>query len=81
MASTGVLASAPLRLPCGVALRNRLVKSAMTEKMAVDGQPTADHQRIYKRWATGGWGALITGENCPSVSMYPRFTTKQCSSR
>jgi 2,4-dienoyl-CoA reductase-like NADH-dependent reductase (Old Yellow Enzyme family) len=49
-------------------LKNRLVKSAMTEKMAVNEQPTADHQRVYKRWAEGGWAMLITGK-------YPHFGT------
>ncbi len=53
--------SAPLRLPCGLVLKNRLIKSAMSEKMAVNDQPTAAHQRLYGRWAQGGWAALITG--------------------
>lgn len=56
--------SASLRLPCGLVLKNRLIKSAMSEKMAVNDQPTAAHHRLYARWAQGGWAALITGE-CP----------------
>ncbi|KAH7014744.1 hypothetical protein EDB80DRAFT_864182 [Ilyonectria destructans] len=33
----------------------------MSEKMAVNDQPTTDLQHVYKRWAQGGWAALITG--------------------
>ena len=52
----------PYTLPCGVTLPNRLVKSAMTERIsnrhlqAVDG-----HQRLYESWGRSGAGLLITG--------------------
>ncbi|KAF8707605.1 NADH:flavin oxidoreductase / NADH oxidase family, partial [Rhizoctonia solani] len=50
-------------LPCGKQLRNRLVKAAMYEAMANfgGGPPTQQHYELYSRWATGGWGMIITG--------------------
>ena len=54
--------SAPLVLPSGLRLANRLVKAAMTENLAdADNQPTAAHERLYRRWARGGSGLLVTG--------------------
>ncbi|MEN8721240.1 MAG: NADH:flavin oxidoreductase/NADH oxidase family protein [Oceanococcaceae bacterium] len=52
----------PLPLNRGAALPNRLVKSAMSEAMG-----TRDHRissaliALYRRWAQGGTGLLITG--------------------
>lgn len=54
-----------LRLPCGLVLKNRFVKSAMSEKMATDGLPNSSHRRIYQVWAQGGWAALVTGTSPP----------------
>jgi 2,4-dienoyl-CoA reductase-like NADH-dependent reductase (Old Yellow Enzyme family) len=52
----------PLTLPCGVRLKNRLVKAAMTEGLADEqNRATARHETIYRRWAEGGAGLLITG--------------------
>ena len=52
----------PLRLPCGVTLPNRLLKSAMTEGLAdVNDQPTAAHETLYRSWSQGATGTLITG--------------------
>ncbi|HEX3596840.1 MAG TPA: NADH:flavin oxidoreductase/NADH oxidase family protein [Polyangiaceae bacterium] len=52
----------PLRLPCGVTLPNRLLKSAMTEGLAdAEDRPTAAHVSLYRRWAAGGTGTLLTG--------------------
>ncbi len=52
----------PLTLPCGATLPNRLAKAAMSEALAdVDGLPTLRHERLYRRWAEGGSGLLITG--------------------
>ena len=49
-------------LPCGITLPNRLAKAAMEENMADAGQiPGAVLLRLYKRWAEGGTGLLITG--------------------
>ena len=52
----------PLTLPCGVTLRNRLAKGAMTEGLASPaGLPTPELNRLYALWARGGAGLLITG--------------------
>lgn len=52
----------PLELPCGVILPNRLLKSAMTEGLANSkDQATPRLAALYKRWAEGGTGTLITG--------------------
>jgi 2,4-dienoyl-CoA reductase-like NADH-dependent reductase (Old Yellow Enzyme family) len=54
--------STPLRLSSGVVLRNRLGKSAMTEGLAdAHNRATGAHARLYRRWAEGGAGLLITG--------------------
>ncbi|MEM8861794.1 MAG: NADH:flavin oxidoreductase, partial [Chloroflexota bacterium] len=51
-----------LELPCGGTLPNRIGKSAMTEGLADrDDNPTAEHNTLYKRWAEGGAGLLLTG--------------------
>ncbi|KAI1047375.1 hypothetical protein LB505_012755, partial [Fusarium chuoi] len=54
-------ANSQLRLRCGLVLKNRLVKTGMSEKMAQNLLPSAKHGALYKRWAEGGWAALITG--------------------
>ena len=49
-------------LPCGLTLPNRIVKAAMTERLAgVDGRATRAHARLFERFAHGGAGMLITG--------------------
>jgi len=49
-------------LPNGQRFRNRLAKAAMTEGLAGrDGLPNAAHEALYRRWAAGGCGLLITG--------------------
>lgn len=51
-----------LRLPCGATLPNRLAKAAMTEGLAeADDRANARHARLYRRWAAGGAGLLLTG--------------------
>ncbi|TAM09157.1 MAG: NADH:flavin oxidoreductase/NADH oxidase family protein [Nevskiaceae bacterium] len=52
----------PLELPCGAVLPNRLAKVSMTEGVA-DAQlrPTAAHVALYRKWAEGGAGLLLTG--------------------
>lgn len=54
--------AAPLALPCGVTLRNRLLKSAMSEQLG-DARldPTPGLARLYRTWAEGGIGLQITG--------------------
>ncbi len=52
----------PLLLPNGGTLPNRLAKAAMEENMADDDHaPSADLLRLYRAWAEGGAGLLITG--------------------
>ena len=52
----------PLVLPSGLTLPNRIVKAPMTENLADSrNQPTVRHERVYRRWAEGGAGMLITG--------------------
>ncbi len=52
----------PLTLPCGATIPNRLVKAAMTEGLADPlNQATDLLVTLYRRWAEGGAGVLITG--------------------
>ena len=52
----------PFTLPCGVTLRNRFIKAAMTEQLSDQANaPTEDHVRLYQRWGRGGSAALLTG--------------------
>ena len=53
----------PLDLPCGVRLKNRLVKSAMSDSLGDGvGNPTAIQMRLYERWAEGGTALSLIGE-------------------
>lgn len=53
---------APLALPCGAVLPNRLAKAAMTEGLAdARNRATEAHIRLYGRWAESGCGLLLTG--------------------
>ncbi|WP_330455552.1 NADH:flavin oxidoreductase/NADH oxidase family protein [Streptomyces sp. NBC_00820] len=52
----------PLSLRSGQVLNNRIAKAAMEENMAGDGQlPDKELIGLYRRWAKGGSGLLITG--------------------
>lgn len=52
----------PLTLPSGVELPNRLVKAAMTERLANPKNEVTDRLiRLYKAWGDGGVGLQITG--------------------
>ncbi len=63
----------PLELPCGVILKNRLAKSAMSDSLGNgEGDPTAAQIRLYERWAEGGTALSIIGE----VQGDPRFPEK-----
>jgi 2,4-dienoyl-CoA reductase-like NADH-dependent reductase (Old Yellow Enzyme family) len=60
----------PLTLPCGVTLPNRVFKAAMAEGLATtSGDPSPELMRLYRGWAAGGPGALITGNIgvCPGA--------------
>ncbi len=51
-----------LTLPCGVVLKNRLCKAAMTEGLAgADGVPGTALNRLYSLWSEGGAGLLLSG--------------------
>jgi 2,4-dienoyl-CoA reductase-like NADH-dependent reductase (Old Yellow Enzyme family) len=53
----------PLQLPCGVNLKNRIAKSAMSDFLGDGtGHPTAEQIRLYQRWAEGGLAISIIGE-------------------
>lgn len=67
------LFSRSLELPCGVVLKNRIVKSAMSDSLANgEGNPTEAQIRLYERWAEGGVALSIIGE----VQGDPRFPEK-----
>ena len=52
----------PLTLPSGLTFPNRLVKAAMTEGLADEtNTATSRHATLYRTWAEGGIGCLITG--------------------
>jgi 2,4-dienoyl-CoA reductase-like NADH-dependent reductase (Old Yellow Enzyme family) len=52
----------PLTLPNGSVIPNRLAKAAIEESMAEAGQlPGAAICRLYRSWAQGGAGLIITG--------------------
>ncbi|WP_432816659.1 NADH:flavin oxidoreductase/NADH oxidase family protein [Sulfitobacter sp. JB4-11] len=46
-----------------VSAPNRIFKSAMSEVMAVQGEhlPNERHLKVYRRWAAGGTGILVSG--------------------
>ena len=53
----------PLELPCGVTLKNRIAKSAMSDSLGDGtGHPTSEQIRLYQRWARGGLAISIVGE-------------------
>ncbi|KIC40230.1 oxidoreductase [Ruegeria sp. ANG-R] len=61
----------PLTLPNGRVLKNRIIKSAMSDSLANgQGNPTAAQIRLYERWAEGGLAASIIGE-VQGDSRYP----------
>lgn len=58
--NTGIYS--PFTFPCGITVKNRLVKAAMEENMA-DANLQPDHSllSLYRYWAHGGVGMIITG--------------------
>lgn len=69
----GTLLGQPLDLPCGVQLKNRLVKSAMSDSLGNGaGNPTEPQMRLYERWAEGGAALSLIGE----VQVSPYFPEK-----
>lgn len=62
-ASTKNWLAQPLRLPCGVTLKNRIAKSAMSDSLGNGcGAPTDAQIRLYERWAEGGLALSLIGE-------------------
>ena len=54
--------ASPLSLPSGSILSNRIVKSAMSENIGTySNAPTATLINVYRQWAKGSPGLLITG--------------------
>ena len=52
----------PLTLPNGAVIPNRLCKAAMEENMADGDQaPSRELLRLYRAWADGGAGLILTG--------------------
>src|SRR5436189_3616455 len=52
----------PLDLPCGVRLPNRIAKAALSEALGDTGNsPDERIVTLYRRWAQGGYGLLVTG--------------------
>ncbi|MDY6904248.1 MAG: NADH:flavin oxidoreductase/NADH oxidase family protein [Thermodesulfobacteriota bacterium] len=52
----------PLTLPCGQIIKNRLMKSAMSEALGTtDNHVTSGLATLFDRWARGGAGLLVTG--------------------
>lgn len=60
-------------LPNGTRLKNRIIKSAMSDSLGDGrGNPTKTQMRLYERWAQGGAAASIVGE----VQGNPSFAEK-----
>ncbi|WP_182376847.1 NADH:flavin oxidoreductase/NADH oxidase family protein [Nocardioides sp. WS12] len=54
--------AAPIDLPNGQRLANRFMKSALSESLGDrDGSPSDRLERLYARWADGGYGLVVTG--------------------
>lgn len=52
----------PLTLPCGAIIRNRLMKSAMSEQLGdKNHNPKSGLETLYRTWAEGGLGISVTG--------------------
>ncbi|MEM7070333.1 MAG: oxidoreductase [Pseudomonadota bacterium] len=63
----------PLQLSCGVRLKNRIIKSAMSDSLGDGfGNPTKLQINLYEKWAFGGVAASIIGE----VQCHPKFAEK-----
>ncbi len=62
-ADTAAALFAPLELPCGAVLKNRIAKAAMSDSLGDGrGDPTEAQIRLYERWAEGGAALSIIGE-------------------
>ena len=60
--TTDAAIDCPFTLPNGTVLPNRLVKAALSEQLgSLDGAPTQQLEVLYRRWAQGRFGLIITG--------------------
>lgn len=51
-----------VRLPCGLEMKNRLVKAALAEIMSTKTHnPDVKFETVYSKWSEGGWGMILTG--------------------
>lgn len=65
--------AAPLELPCGMVLKNRLVKAAMSDSLGDGaGDPTDEQIELYRRWSRGGAAMSLIGE----VQVDPAYPEK-----
>ena len=63
----------PLELGCGLVLKNRIVKAAMSDSLGDGaGDPTDEQIRLYERWSIGDVALSIIGE----VQVDPRYPEK-----
>jgi 2,4-dienoyl-CoA reductase-like NADH-dependent reductase (Old Yellow Enzyme family) len=55
--------SEPFTFPCGITIKNRIVKAALAEWLCHPrkGNPTPLLEKLYTHWAEGGTGMLISG--------------------
>ncbi|WP_282047537.1 oxidoreductase [Roseibium album] len=68
-----MLLDKPLVLPCGARLKNRLIKSPMSDSLGDGtGNPTKAQTRLYERWAEGGVALSLIGE----VQTSPHYPEK-----
>lgn len=52
----------PITLRCGLTLPNRLAKTAIAESIAPRNMLIDEgFHRVYRPWAEGGWGMVLTG--------------------
>ncbi len=60
--TTDVAIDRPFTLPNGTVLPNRLVKAALSEQLGTySGAPTQQLETLFRRWAQGRFGLIITG--------------------
>jgi len=52
----------PFKLPCGAVLKNRIVKAALTERLAgANHLPNEKHRTLYQTWAESDASLLLSG--------------------
>ncbi|GAA4546506.1 NADH:flavin oxidoreductase/NADH oxidase family protein [Amycolatopsis samaneae] len=62
MSAVRELLSEPLKLRCGAVLPHRIAKSALSEQLGDRrNRPTPELAELYRTWAVGGAGVLVTG--------------------